>query len=123
VNTQEMFDQAVLGVVGQGKRSVNAAGKCLYRGPNGLKCAVGFLIADKRYNAEYNGAGASSPEVINMIEASIGRELKNIEISVLESLQTMHDGCERPGHFIDDFIRGVTCVAKDYNLKMPVVLP
>ena len=43
---QEMFNRATAHLVRQGKRSVNDSGRCLYRGPNGLKCAIGIFLPD-----------------------------------------------------------------------------
>ena len=52
---QEWFDRAVEGLAGQGfTRSVNAGGNCRYRGVDGKKCAVGFLIEDKDYVPEWD---------------------------------------------------------------------
>ena len=34
-------------------------GTCMYRGPDGKKCAVGLFITDKHYNVELEGKVAS----------------------------------------------------------------
>lgn len=52
---QEMFDIAAVGLLMQGKQSRVSnitASHCLFRGPNGTKCAVGFLIPDSIYRPE-----------------------------------------------------------------------
>lgn len=41
-----MFDTAARGIISQGGKSANAIGECLYRGPDGRKCAAGWVISD-----------------------------------------------------------------------------
>lgn len=56
---QEVFDFVVRSLHAQGKKSWNRElQKCLYRGPNGVKCAAGFLISDDVYTTsmEYMNA-------------------------------------------------------------------
>lgn len=42
---QDTFDVAAKGMLLQGRRST-AFGRCFFRGPDGTRCAVGFLIPD-----------------------------------------------------------------------------
>lgn len=47
---QQAFDKAAEHLMVQSARSMNVSGEiCLYRGPRGLKCAVGALIEDSEY--------------------------------------------------------------------------
>ena len=46
---QLLFDNAAVGVIKQGKPSVDANGKCKYRTKEGLKCGIGFSITDEEY--------------------------------------------------------------------------
>ncbi|WP_454287229.1 hypothetical protein [Rhizobium arsenicireducens] len=55
---------------------------CMYRGPNGLKCAVGILISDKDYHPEMEGKSVDQ----------IGLFTENREL--LNQLQAIHDGDE-----------------------------
>jgi hypothetical protein len=48
-DTQKTFDTIVDHLYKQGCASVNDDGHCLYRGPNGTKCAIGCLIPDDIY--------------------------------------------------------------------------
>ena len=50
MNQQEIFDTVVSGLRKQNKKSLNADGKCAYRGVDGTKCAAGFLIPDEYYH-------------------------------------------------------------------------
>ena len=48
MTAQEAFDKAVAGVRAQGYQiSMDEKTNCVYRGPNGLRCAVGHLIPDE----------------------------------------------------------------------------
>lgn len=48
MDRQEMFDRAVKGLASQGwERSLGAGGKCSYRGVDGRRCAVGWLLDDE----------------------------------------------------------------------------
>ena len=53
---QEVFDQVATHLLTQMKRSAYLDG-CLYRSPDGLKCAAGCLIAEDEYDPEMEGHG------------------------------------------------------------------
>lgn len=54
MEAQEIFDTVAKHLFAQGTRAMADpdchSGQCLYRGPNGSKCAVGVLIPDKLYH-------------------------------------------------------------------------
>lgn len=50
MTNQELFDKVVRAIVKQGRGSINSEGLCVYRGPDGLKCAVGHIIPDELYS-------------------------------------------------------------------------
>lgn len=50
MDNQEAFDIVKRHLLTQKKISVNHEGVCQYRGPDGLKCAIGALIPDEIYN-------------------------------------------------------------------------
>lgn len=50
MNAQEFFDTTVTVLRAQGGPSINEKGVCLYRGPNGRKCAAGIHITDEEYD-------------------------------------------------------------------------
>ena len=52
---QQVFDQVATHLLTQNKRSANEKGECMYRGPEGLKCAAGCLIADDEYEQVFEG--------------------------------------------------------------------
>ena len=49
---QEVYSQVRKHMLAQGVKSIQEGEGCVYRGPNGLKCAAGCLIADEEYLAE-----------------------------------------------------------------------
>jgi hypothetical protein len=51
---QEIFDTVVRHLKKQGRRAVDR-GQCVYRHPEGLKCAVGCLISDAEYYPRMEG--------------------------------------------------------------------
>jgi hypothetical protein len=54
---QEAFDKVVINLRRQDKPSIDDKGHCLFRGPNGTKCAVGWLIPDEEYKPEFDVDG------------------------------------------------------------------
>lgn len=55
---QEIFNKVATHLLTQGKRSVASDGSCMYRGPEGTKCAIGCLIEDDEYHPLLEGKGA-----------------------------------------------------------------
>lgn len=85
---QQIFDTVAKHLFTQGVRCDDGDHNCLYRGPNGTKCAVGALIPDAMYNKdmEYNtvdGLFHDFPEVQNIL----GRSNRDL----LTALQYVHD--------------------------------
>jgi len=85
---QEIFNTVFLGLKGQGFVRSIRAGMCMYRGPNGLKCAVGHLIPDEKYEKDFEFG-----PLYNVANA-IG--LKKF-VLFLSDLQSVHDRNPNPG--------------------------
>lgn len=89
---QEIFDTVAKHLFAQGKRSIlNNGVSCAYRGADGLKCAVGALIADEEYTEEMDRNGGM--DVYSLVH-KFGEYLPEwfIENSaLLYNLQTAHD--------------------------------
>lgn len=53
----EIIDRVIAGFTAQGKFSTRDMDQtvCLYRGPNGCKCAIGMLIPDELYDKNMEG--------------------------------------------------------------------
>lgn len=65
---------------------------CLYRGPNGLKCAIGCLISDEDYTYDMEGTGIDT-----LIYANL-EVVHDPYMEMLGKLQTLHDEVE-PEHW------------------------
>lgn len=83
MTNQEAFDKAALHLLRQGCKSENVD-TCLYRGPNGTKCAVGALIPDEEYDPSAEGDTIDS--VVEWVPS-----LHGLDTEFLRQLQTVHD--------------------------------
>ena len=87
----EIFDFVAAHLIRQGKRSLGAA-YCLYRGYDGMSCAVGCLIDDAFYDPSMEGKLLPNSELLqNAVTRSIGRKLTAHTIDVMSVLQRVHD--------------------------------
>ncbi len=108
---QKVFNRVVRHLNKQMKKSV-VNGECLYRGPKGLKCAVGGLIPNKFHPEDYN----NEPVVglpIKILKAIGVKSQKDVYF--LGNLQIIHD--------VMDPMEWRECLeayAKTAGLKMPV---
>lgn len=89
--TKELVLKAITGVIKQGRKSYGKDDVCAYRGPEGLKCAVGHLIDDKFYDIGLEGKGVLDVVIKESIEDSIGRKVTKKEVDYLRILQCCHD--------------------------------
>ena len=97
LTAQEIFDQVVNHLRKQGckSRRLNpdwiSGSDCLYRGPNGTKCAAGCLIRDEEYHPSMEGM--SIGWIIGFTQNSPFslRERLGAHISLITSLQIIHD--------------------------------
>lgn len=103
---QELFDKVRTHLLTQNDRSVRGA-VCLYRGPAGLKCAIGALIPDDRYDESLEGKLATQSAVL----AAAGIE-ENSGFLV-EKLQQIHDSYE-PEQWAEQLAE----VAKQFDLRV-----
>jgi hypothetical protein len=111
MNTQEAFDAAVEHLRKQGKRSQSKySTDCLYRGPNGLKCAVGALIPDELYEKSYEGRAI---KVLVYTADNMSKLFRNVNIDMLVTLQRVHD-CVPAEQWEHNF----ECIAKRYELTL-----
>jgi hypothetical protein len=111
---QKIFDTVALHLIKQGKQSIDAAkGMCLYRGPNGLKCAVGCLIPDKVYRPEMEGHSVS-----RFIDTYDGLNFLQPFDAILNDLQEAHDATYGENQkWTDAVVLRLRKIAKKYNLS------
>lgn len=111
---QQAFDTVAKHLFTQGKMSVNAIGHtCMYRGRDGLKCAIGVLIPDTEYQPEFEQNGA-----INIADRV--PTLMRLDRVFLSDLQNVHD---METSWVDDATMDAALreVARRHRVK-PIVL-
>lgn len=89
MNKQEMFNKVWLGLQAQGWKQSIIGTTCRYRGPEGLKCAVGHLIPDDKYQSYWESS--SIAYLIGRFPLLLGMQLTEEDMEFLEHLQRAHD--------------------------------
>lgn len=95
LTNQEVFDKAAAHLLTQRKQallcpgSINAS--CVYRSPDGLKCALGIFIPDDAYRSDMENNGALTlfenwPSMMSNAGLS-----KDPHLDLLDALQSVHD--------------------------------
>lgn len=110
MTNQTAFNRVVRHLRKQGEKSIaniNHVDKCRYRGPRGLKCAIGCLIPDKEYRPSLEGLVASA--IVNRCPT-----IKNLDVKLLDGLQFIHDNIP-----ICSWESELEIIAKVYKLKFP----
>lgn len=77
-----------------GRRSINPSSelnstRCLYRGPNGKKCAIGRHIPDEEYDPEMEGKGVCDYEDAYGTKAPAS--IAHLGVPFLARVQSLHD--------------------------------
>jgi hypothetical protein len=116
MKAQELFDKVVSFMIKQGKPSYKA-GTCMYRGPEGTKCAVGCVLTDHYYRTNMEEMG-----IDNLIKKFILPKFIKNNKDLLRDLQNAHDSNafsygENNKNFIENFTYEVKGIAEDRNLK------
>lgn len=126
---QDIFNRSVKGLASQNfKQSVTVTGSCKYRGPDGLKCAIGHLVTDEQiaqaaqkateYDNETYNTGVDYTQTNEGFSARqfIGIEFDPVVGSqFLEDLQSAHDMSDTYSPMKERLID----FAHDYSLELP----
>lgn len=104
MDKQATFNKVVTALIAQGCRSSDGT-RCLYRGPNGTKCAIGLLVDDEHIYMLKEGPGISG-----QLDGTHGAALRQLldvaddsDEEFLGCLQDMHDGLYFDGTSGDKF--------------------
>jgi len=89
---QELFDTVATHLIKQGKRSISKY-ECLYRGPDGMKCAIGCLIPDSDYRPYFEGNDLGQLLEYGKLPKNLAEEFTENE-DMLADLQALHDNDE-----------------------------
>jgi len=116
---QEMFDTMVRGLRAQKKFSFDESDGCCYRGCNGLRCAVGFLIPDDKYQPNFDDGIGS----IKNVGILTGLWTTEDDISFLTAAQnTLHDNLadDLGGKWSpEEFENATSRFAEKFELEVP----
>lgn len=84
MTNQEAYDTIKKHLLCQRKRSVDDKGRCKFRGVDGLKCAVGALIPDDKYDPRW--------DLYSNFDAVYSAcELFHLSRSMMSALVSTHD--------------------------------
>ena len=114
MNNQQAFDTMVQHLRKQRRRSKSTnEASCLYRGPGGLKCAIGALIPDELYDERMEGKSINR---LLISECDTFPELsylfEGIDEQLLDGMQNIHDYSEP-----NEWERRFELCAAEYNLN------
>lgn len=111
---QEIFNTAYTGIIAQGRQSLNKKGDCRYRGPDGLKCGIGFMIDDATAEL-WEGIAISS---INKFGPPPDWVVENIDLLIM--IQDAHDReVDDEEDFIEEFTQRMENLAQHYGFVVP----
>lgn len=91
MSRQEIFDIVSSNLLMQGDKSLRESGGCAYRGKDGKKCAVGWLIPDEEYTPRMEYTSFSDEKIRPVLEKRIGRKLTHLDERLLMQLVECHD--------------------------------
>ena len=87
MDKQQIFDTVATHLLKQGKPALSAEGFCRYRTDGGLKCAVGVLISDDKYDGKMEGESIYDRKVQKGLPFPVTEE----DVGFLRRLQSAHD--------------------------------
>lgn len=108
MTNQEAFDVMVRHLRKQGRKSEHPTeDRCLYRGPDGLMCAVGALIPDDQYRPEWDEKGVLANELPC-------KALRRVDKDLLRKMQYIHDFTA-----VEHWEQRFADCAERFNLTLP----
>jgi hypothetical protein len=85
---QGVLNTAFRNLMKQGRFSSDSHGMCLYRGPEGSKCAIGSMIPDELYSKKLEGNLINDAEMHGVRDLAFGPK---VDDHLLRALQSAHD--------------------------------
>ena len=115
---QTIYNQCAAHLLRQAKASYDDVGEaCLYRGPDGMKCAVGYFIRDDQYHENLEGYDAKDEELYGPLASYLGKAPSPGQSALLFDLQRAHDHYLKCG--LDYWASRMIEIAKQYGLIVP----
>ena len=134
LSNQEILNRVTVHLYRQGKQAKkpmeDGGNFCLYRAPDGSKCAVGCLIPDELYDPSFENNSAdfffySEPEVGTAMNINIHDKMS---LRLLNRLQSIHDNSQNWQNFnnssYDEFKSSwfgykIAGIVEEFNLTFP----
>jgi hypothetical protein len=113
---QELVNFVAEKLRAQGRPSLGEEGdNCQYRGPNGLRCAAGWLLADEHYTPWLEACAVG---VTRVRQALIASGVSPAQIRLVGELQNAHDnsGCD---NFVVKFNDALQEICEEVGLTYP----
>ena len=105
MNKEQIFSTVKEHLLTQNRRSLSG-NRCMYRGHDNTKCAVGCLITDEQYKPEMEGI-----RVFGLITDHEALKPLAEHLHLLTALQDVHDNIA-----VQDWPEALTLVAKRFYL-------
>ena len=124
ITAQELFDNALHGVLKQGGQSFDKEEGCVYRGPSGRRCGIGHSIPDAEYSSNFEGEPVITLRALCSSEKPVTRYISTNLLDLAQSLQHAHDRHAHDRHAAGDrflyyFEISMEEVADSYDLQTP----
>lgn len=125
LTNQEIFDKVAKHLLTQNKKSVisfpDESVCCVYRNPEGLRCAIGCLIPDEKYETYFENRPADDDAILAACGLEDGNEdilIRDLDFitQLLLALQRVHDRYD-PSRWKEELIE----VAKNFGLNYSIV--
>jgi len=125
---QQVFNRVTDHLLSQQKKSMTVTtnlpdGQCRYRSDSGLKCAIGALIPDDKYQPDMEGCTA--PALIQRFGwEAVGLDGSNLTLDEQYSLRCFLDNlqCVHDLYAVEDWKKELLAVAMKYKLDYPITL-
>lgn len=88
--------------------------RCLYRGPDGKKCAAGMFITDEAYNKSMDKGSQSINKL--MTDSDVIKNMMPLDWTGMNELQRIHDH-SNPDNTLEDMLRWVDENVRDASEK------
>ena len=113
MTSQQIFNIVATHLFAQGKKSEDHSKRCVYRGANGTKCAVGVLIPDEVYQSKWDQNSFSVDSIFYLKRDDMQPLAPHRDLLV--GLQRIHDNYIN-WHASQTMHMALSMVAKEFGL-------
>ena len=89
IGRQELFNKVTKHLLAQNKVASLSNGRCAYKSESGLKCAIGCLISDEKYQEVFERRIVNT--ILKIDPLVFGFEVTEEMLTLLRELQKIHD--------------------------------